>query len=123
MQLCVSKQDSSLVQCVAQCSVVQCLMFTGGLMYISVFSRQCRDTGVHAVYWPGSPPVSWWRRPAVRGRLLRNRIGSQHRNIGILVLKEETGKKACVSNQESAKWKKDEPVQQHIARDLDNTVI
>lgn len=40
----------------------------------------------------GSPPVSWWRRPAVRGRLLRNRIGTQY-----WILEEQKGKEKLVS--------------------------
>ena len=121
--------------CVCQSKIVQRgPMFSGSVSNVHWWddaqqcesvARQCTYTGEHAVYWRGSPPVSWWRRPAVRGRLLRKRIGTQYRkliNIGNLKGRERKGK-ACVScNHELAKCKKDEPVQERIARDLDSTV-
>ena len=75
MQLCVKAR--SLVQCVAQCSVsnvhwwhdVQQCDSVAQCIGPAVYSAHCKHTGVHAVHWRGSSPVSWWRRPAVRGRL------------------------------------------------------
>ena len=70
----------SVVHFVAQCNVqwFSSPMFSGGILYaltLLYIVEQCQT--LRSVHWRGSPPVSWWRHPAVSGRLLR-KAGTQY---------------------------------------------
>ena len=93
--------DMQLCVCVCQSKITGSVcgpMFSGLVSNVHWWHdvQQCVGPAVY-IHTPvytqcGSPPVSWWRRPAVRGRLLRNRIGAQY-----WILEEQKGKEKLVS--------------------------